>query len=318
MQMKVNIAMIREARLKRGWSQEQLAMVAGLGLRTVHRVENEGTTSLESAMALASALELGVEDLRESTTQPLTTVSHRVRTIDLLLRLMLAVVSGAFVSYLLDPSPNNLIRQAFGTFTFLRGLDYEEPLCGLIFGLFVLYPFTARNNRSKSRSLLLILSGYVSFMAAGYLPDWIIDYEVYGDSIAGYLLASVVGGTIVLVSARLLLKLVMPFLVWIAALISCLLGGAYLYLVVKVLSDYELTTFASMTGFALWHGLMVLLLFYSNNRQGAGGDTVLAPVVRWVDERVGEKIEGFIRLGEKIFRAMPDSRFARWEACSRW
>ena len=44
---------IRNERLKRAWSQEQLAQVSGLGLRTVQRIENGGKASLETIKALA-------------------------------------------------------------------------------------------------------------------------------------------------------------------------------------------------------------------------------------------------------------------------
>ena len=51
--------MVRTLREERAWSQEHLAAAAGLGLRTVQRVEADGNASLDTRMALASAF--GVE-----------------------------------------------------------------------------------------------------------------------------------------------------------------------------------------------------------------------------------------------------------------
>ena len=49
---------IKAERQKRGWSQEQLAVAAGLGIRTIQRVEASGTASNESAKCLAAVFEV--------------------------------------------------------------------------------------------------------------------------------------------------------------------------------------------------------------------------------------------------------------------
>jgi DNA-binding XRE family transcriptional regulator len=53
--MRIDSTLVRKIRKERAWSQEQLADVAGLSLRTIQRVESDGTGSLETNMALASA-----------------------------------------------------------------------------------------------------------------------------------------------------------------------------------------------------------------------------------------------------------------------
>ena len=55
-QMAINCAKVKQLRLDRSWSQEHLAEVSGLSLRTIQRVETEGSASLETRMAIASAL----------------------------------------------------------------------------------------------------------------------------------------------------------------------------------------------------------------------------------------------------------------------
>lgn len=61
--MKINAELVLKARQQRSWSQEELAIAAGLNLRTVQRIEKEGQASLQSKKALASAFEIDVRDL---------------------------------------------------------------------------------------------------------------------------------------------------------------------------------------------------------------------------------------------------------------
>jgi transcriptional regulator with XRE-family HTH domain len=58
---------IRQLRLEKGWSQEQLATIAGLSTRTVQRIENGEQASLETLTAIAAALGLQVNDLSQPT-----------------------------------------------------------------------------------------------------------------------------------------------------------------------------------------------------------------------------------------------------------
>ncbi len=54
---------IRPLRLEKGWSQEQLATIAGLSTRTVQRIENGEQASLETLTAIAAALGVQVSNL---------------------------------------------------------------------------------------------------------------------------------------------------------------------------------------------------------------------------------------------------------------
>ena len=55
---------IREKRLARGWSQEELATVAGVSPRTIQRIENGQMPGLETLKSLAAAFETDVETLK--------------------------------------------------------------------------------------------------------------------------------------------------------------------------------------------------------------------------------------------------------------
>ena len=54
---------VRKRRGQRAWSQDHLASVSGLSLRTVQRIENDGSCSLESKKALAAAFNIKPSDL---------------------------------------------------------------------------------------------------------------------------------------------------------------------------------------------------------------------------------------------------------------
>lgn len=57
--------LIQKLRLQKGWSQEQLAELAGLSVRTVQRLEGGQPGSLESLKALAAVFEIDFNRLKE-------------------------------------------------------------------------------------------------------------------------------------------------------------------------------------------------------------------------------------------------------------
>jgi transcriptional regulator with XRE-family HTH domain len=61
--MKINAELVLELRAKKSWSQEELALAAGVNLRTIQRIEKEATVSLQSKKALASAFGIHISDL---------------------------------------------------------------------------------------------------------------------------------------------------------------------------------------------------------------------------------------------------------------
>ena len=57
--------LIQKLRLQRGWSQEQLAELSGLSVRTIQRLERGQTASVESLKALGAAFEIDFSHLKE-------------------------------------------------------------------------------------------------------------------------------------------------------------------------------------------------------------------------------------------------------------
>jgi transcriptional regulator with XRE-family HTH domain len=66
--------MTRLLREARGWTQEHLAVVSGLSVRTIQRIEAGTPPSRESLLALAAAFDLAVVDLMDG---PHVTIDHK-------------------------------------------------------------------------------------------------------------------------------------------------------------------------------------------------------------------------------------------------
>ena len=61
--MRINADLVVRLRKEKSWSQDELAIASGLNVRTIQRIEREAAASLQSKKALASALNISVQDL---------------------------------------------------------------------------------------------------------------------------------------------------------------------------------------------------------------------------------------------------------------
>ncbi|MCI1033651.1 MULTISPECIES: XRE family transcriptional regulator [Raoultella] len=60
-----SINQVKQLRLQRAWSQEQLAELAGVSVRTIQRIENGDRPGLETLSALAAVFEVNVACLSD-------------------------------------------------------------------------------------------------------------------------------------------------------------------------------------------------------------------------------------------------------------
>ena len=58
----INLRDIKKMRLERHWSQDQLAEMSGLSIRTIQRIENGENAGLESLKSLAAVFETNIAD----------------------------------------------------------------------------------------------------------------------------------------------------------------------------------------------------------------------------------------------------------------
>ncbi|MDT0595401.1 helix-turn-helix transcriptional regulator [Glaciecola petra] len=61
--MNINKTLVKETRVKKGWTQEQLAEIIGVSSRTVQRIESKGMTSMDTISALSAVFEVARENL---------------------------------------------------------------------------------------------------------------------------------------------------------------------------------------------------------------------------------------------------------------
>ncbi len=59
---------VKTLRTQHNWSQEQLAHMSGLSIRTIQRIENGENVGLETLKSLAAVFEVNVNDLKEERT----------------------------------------------------------------------------------------------------------------------------------------------------------------------------------------------------------------------------------------------------------
>ncbi|NVJ65503.1 MAG: helix-turn-helix transcriptional regulator [Gammaproteobacteria bacterium] len=61
--MNINTKSLRKLRVDKGWTQQHLADLTGLSLRTIQRVEKTGQTSMETVSAFCSVFEIERNEL---------------------------------------------------------------------------------------------------------------------------------------------------------------------------------------------------------------------------------------------------------------
>ena len=79
----INRNLILALRKQRSWSQDELAVAAGLNLRTVQRIERSGSASLQSRKALAAAFSIDVNELESPEEAMTTRYEYRVVRLDM-------------------------------------------------------------------------------------------------------------------------------------------------------------------------------------------------------------------------------------------
>jgi len=80
--MKINANLIIELRNQKSWSQDELAIACGLNLRTIQRIENTGSASLQSKKALASALDIDILELEYKELSKMKKYEYKTLEID--------------------------------------------------------------------------------------------------------------------------------------------------------------------------------------------------------------------------------------------
>jgi len=123
--MKIDTQVLRRLREERSWTQEHLAAVSGVSLRTIQRIEREGNASAESRLSLAAAFQVDVSVFAEQPESPAGTPAQTDHSIPLrteretrdplnpfLRHLTIYLLVGAFLVYR-DWSRNHALLWAY-------------------------------------------------------------------------------------------------------------------------------------------------------------------------------------------------------------
>lgn len=134
---------VQKMQLERGWSQQQLADLSGLNVRTIQRIENGQSASLESFKALGAAFNVDFSRLQEDAVRDITSnpeqteialAFSRVREVRRFYHgvIVYAVVLGALVAINLVTSPYRLWvvypAVAWSVVLLVRGLQVFDIL----------------------------------------------------------------------------------------------------------------------------------------------------------------------------------------------
>jgi transcriptional regulator with XRE-family HTH domain len=266
MEVKVNSNLIRSERENRGWTQEHLASVTGLSLRTIQRIEKTGSASFESVTALASVLAVDLAKLRASEAEPSRERAIRL-SLELPLRLALAAVSGVLCALHFRWRTYNGPDIGFEWF------DYG--IAGTLFGITVLCPYLRSGHGLIMRALALIgassLSYFCAIMALNSEGWFSIPFLI------SFLVASFIGVTMVLVAAKFLIPLRVTTAYWFLGLVASLIGGAAMYAGIEF--EFGDTPLGTIVSFCVWH-MMACIAIYRGHQSNDVENGLLATFMR--------------------------------------
>jgi hypothetical protein len=138
----------------------------------------------------------------------------------------------------------------------------QYALPGALFGAGVLWPQLRPGKLLPVRAVALLAVGGVSFWAAMTTALDVSSelglYEGYEPNLPAYVLASLVGGAVVVVPARWLVPLPTPAPYWVLATVAALVGGVVMYFGV---SGFE-SDVLGFAAFAIWHALLCVALHF--------------------------------------------------------
>ena len=107
--------MVKQFRLEKGWSQEQLAQISGLNIRTIQRIESGGKAGLETLKALAAVFDVSIHQLQQEPPMEPNNVSSGAVPID-------------------HPQKSSLLKSAFPGF-YVQELFQCVVLIAFLFGV---------------------------------------------------------------------------------------------------------------------------------------------------------------------------------------
>ncbi|GGF83565.1 helix-turn-helix domain-containing protein [Alteromonas lipolytica] len=100
--MEIDALQVRTLRQQHQWTQQQLAEMCGVSLRTIQRIEKEGNAATETVMSLCAVFEIPQQTLRvvpAPDTETWQTVRVGRQLFSILTALVIGVISGGAMMY---------------------------------------------------------------------------------------------------------------------------------------------------------------------------------------------------------------------------
>jgi transcriptional regulator with XRE-family HTH domain len=170
-EMRISSAFVRRLRNERGWSQDQLATVSGLSLRTIQRVEAHGTASMATKVSLAATFGIHQSQLSEVAASVQVNVSdetQRLGSLFLGIAILTCVVIGEAGRF--PGSPSSDVFAALGAVLLILGALLGVPPA---IGLIVRRHYAAVGLAILGTPLLILLAGGMAFaIGQGHAPRW--------------------------------------------------------------------------------------------------------------------------------------------------
>ena len=97
-EMQIKSNRLKTLRLNKGWTQQHLADISGISLRTIQRAETKNTTSQETLNALAAVFEIDRNELKvipidDSEKKTINTKGWRIALVSIIVAQLLTVLS---------------------------------------------------------------------------------------------------------------------------------------------------------------------------------------------------------------------------------
>ena len=132
---------LKQLRISRRLSQEQLAQLSGLNVRTIQRIESGANASLESRKCLAAALDVNIATLDQENIA-VDKTSENWQKLPILLKIWFALNFLQLRPLRHTANRIEVVGHVFGFFFCCLGFYSEAALVGGLFMLLTAYLFT--------------------------------------------------------------------------------------------------------------------------------------------------------------------------------
>ncbi|MDY6929685.1 MAG: helix-turn-helix domain-containing protein [Pseudomonadota bacterium] len=100
--MEIDALQIKALRQQHQWTQQQLAELCGVSLRTIQRVEKEGNAATETVMSLSAVFEVPQRSLLvvpKADSSSWQSINIGKQTLSVLLALLIGILTGGALMY---------------------------------------------------------------------------------------------------------------------------------------------------------------------------------------------------------------------------